>query len=356
MKFRNLITAAAIAALPFAAQAATLVIPAAGTGPGSNDSHWQTDVTLHSTAPRPVALTLTLQSGSRPSFQLTLEPRATVTLTDIVKTKFNVDAGTSAITIQADDRDAKSLGVTSRTINRSPNGVFGQDVPAINVDLANVAGDIAALPVGFSPISVRFNFGIYAVAPAVVKWELVRANGTVAASKEVTYAAAQHVQYNNGISSLLGATQENNDTVHAHVVSGRAFFYGSVINETGDPGYVPGLRTREDIRINFAGVDLDEDGTVDVADTDNDGVLDAPIDIYTSFFPNFFRIVATGEFGETVTYEIVEAETLDTHFLDGNGSLRVFASGNVKGTTGQILVRATTGGSSQVLVIPVRYR
>jgi hypothetical protein len=358
MKFRNVITAAAIAALPFAAQAATLVIPAAGTGPGSNDSQWQTELTIHTAAPRPVVLSIAFHSGtsSKPAVQVTLQPRQTLSINDIVKTKFGVEAGTGALTIEADDRDAKTLAITSRTFNTLPNAIYGQDVPAIDAAQANAAGDIAALPFHSPVAATRFNFGVFATTAATVKWEVVRANGTVAASKEVTYAANQHVQYNNGVNALLGVNLENNDTVRAHVLSGRAFFYGSVVNETGDPSYIPGIRMREDIRIQFAGIDLDENGTVDVADANEDGVLDAPIDVFTSFFPNFFRIVAEGEFGEDVTYEVIAAETLDTRFLDENGTLRVFASGNVKGTTGEIRVRATTGGSSEVLVIPVRFR
>ncbi len=359
MKFRNVITAAAIAALPFAAQAATLIVPAAGTGPGSNNSQWQSELTLHTAAPRAVELSIAFHSGtvSKPAVQVTLEPRQTLTIADIVKTKFGVEAGTGALTIEVDDRDAKTLAVTSRTSNFSPNGVFGQDIPAIDEAQAQGAGDIAALPF-YSPVaSARFNFGIFAVTDATVRWELVRANGTaVAATADVTYTANQHAQYNNGIAALLGATAENNDVVQAHVLSGRALFYGSVINETGDPSFVPGIRVREDIRIQFAGIDLDENGTVDVADADNDGVLDAPIDVFTSFFPNYFRIVAEGEFGESIEYEVVFAPELDAQLLDENGTLRIFASGNKKGTTGEIRVRAITGASSQVLVIPVRFR
>jgi hypothetical protein len=111
------------------------------------------------------------------------------------------------------------------------------------------------------------------------------------------------------------------------------------------------------VRIQFAGIDLDENGTVDIADANGDGVLDAPIDVFTSMFSNYYRVVAAGEFGEAVQYEVISAPSVEADLLDANGTLRIAAAGNVKGQTGEIRIRATAAdGSTTVLVIPVRYR
>jgi hypothetical protein len=358
MKFRNIITAAALAAMPFAAQAATLVIPAAGTGPGANGSQWQSELTLHTAAPRPVTLSLSLHQGSTVlgPVSITLEARETLSLQDVVRTEFGVTSGTGALIIEAADRDARTLAVTSRTFNTSPEGVFGQDIPAVDVADASGAGDVTALTGPSEGATSRFNFGLYAIDATRVKWELVRGDGTVAGTNELAYVAGQHAQHNAGIQSIFGVAPADNDTVHARVLNGRAIFYGSVVNATGDPSFVPGIRTREDIIINFEGLDLDENGTVDVTDADGDGVLDSRIDIVTSMFGEFFRIVAEGEFGETVAYEIVSTPSVEASLIDGNGRLRVLASGDVKGTNGELRIRAISGDSSTVLVIPVRYR
>ncbi|MFP5247424.1 MAG: hypothetical protein ACLGH0_12085 [Thermoanaerobaculia bacterium] len=357
MKFRNVITAAAIAALPFAAQAASFVVPAAGTGPGSNNSQWQSELTLHTAAPRAVSLLLTFHQASVPGapVEVTLQPKETVSIADVVKTKFGVVNGTGAIVIEVADRDAKTLAVTSRTFNTSAEGEFGQDIPAVEATNALRSGDIAAIAGPSVASGNRFNFGLYVTEEASIEWQLLRANGTVAATKTLTYDAGQHVQYNNGVKSLFEATAQNNDTVHAKVASGRAIFYGSVINATGDPTFVPGVRTREDVVIHFAGLDLDEDGTVDIGDTNEDGVLDATIDVASSLFPSYFRIVASDELGQPVTFEVVSSPA-QTELLDANGTLRVIAAGDVKGKTGEILIKATTGASSSVLTIPVRFK
>ncbi|HEY0156315.1 MAG TPA: hypothetical protein VGF28_03395 [Thermoanaerobaculia bacterium] len=355
MKFRNVIIAAALAALPFAAQAATLIVPAVGTGSGLNGSQWASNVTLHTAAPRPVTLALTLHQGTNVlgPVHVTLQPRTTVTLTDVARTQFGLTGGAGALVIEASDRDAKTLAVTSRTFNTTPDGVFGQDIPAADLTSASGAGDVTAIAAAADAAASRFNFGVYAVEATSVRWELVRADGTIAATRQDSFAAGQHAQFN---SSILGAAAENNDTLHARVLSGRALFYGSVINSTGDPSYVPGIRAREDIAIHFAGVDLDENGTIDIADANGDGILDAPVEIILTVYPEYFRILAGGEFGEAVQYEVVSAPRMDADLLDNFGRLRVAAGGNVTNTSAEIRVRATAGGSSTILVIPVTYR
>ena len=64
MKSKVVLTIAAIGLFTFAANAAEIIIPAAGTGAGANASHWQSDVLLHNVAPRTVDLTVTLHVGT----------------------------------------------------------------------------------------------------------------------------------------------------------------------------------------------------------------------------------------------------------------------------------------------------
>jgi hypothetical protein len=358
MKLKNILSAAAIAMLPVVAGAATIVVPAAGTGPGANNSQWQSELTFHSSAPRAIELSLSFHQGTNASapVAVTLQARETLSIADVVKTKFGVSAGTGAIVIDVADRDAKSLAITSRTFNASAAGEFGQDIPSYAIANDPAAGDIITLSAPSNVSAARFNFGVYAAGQTTVKWELVRANGTVATSKDVQYAAGEHVQYNGGVSTLFGASAENNDTVYARVQSGNLVAYGSAINnDSGDPSFVHAIRTREDILIHFLGIDLDENGTVDVADANNDGTLDTPLDITTSLFPNYFRVVAQGEFGETVTISLINAASV-VDILDANGTVRVTAFGDLKNTTGTITFRGTADGTTTTLTIPVRYK
>src|SRR5436190_5021127 len=136
MNIRRIITLAAVALLPLTAGAATFIVPAAGTGAGSNGSQWQTERTRHSTSS--VAMNVTLvfhdRNGAVETSAQTLAPRATAAIADIVKTRFNRDNATGAIEIAVDDAFAQKLAVISRTFNLSENGEFGQDIPAVRVE------------------------------------------------------------------------------------------------------------------------------------------------------------------------------------------------------------------------------
>src|SRR5262249_61805370 len=119
----------------------------------------------------------------------------------------------------------------------------GQDVPAVKISDAATAGDTIVLQAPSSATDARFNFGIYAATAATVRWELVRADGSLAASLDQSLGAGTQQQFNSGIVTLLGSTAQDNDTVQALVTSGNAIAYGSAVNNaSGDPTFVPGIR------------------------------------------------------------------------------------------------------------------
>jgi hypothetical protein len=356
MRFRNTLSMAALCLFALTTGAATIVVPAAGTGPGANGSQWQTELTLHSAAPRAVSALVSFHQGTNVlgPVTVTLTPRQTLSIADIAKTKFNLDSANGALVIEIADRDARHLAVASRTTNHSAAGEFGQDVPAVKIADAASAGDIATIPGPSDATTSRFNFGIYAVNATNVTWQLVRADGTIAKTKDASYAAGEAALYGFGTSTFLGTEAKNNDTVYARVTSGNAIFYGSSINSTGDPTFIPATRTRDDIHINLLGVDLNQDGTIDIADADGDGRLDGTLEIANMGFPNFFRLFATGEFGESVQFEIVSSPGDAT--VDAQGNLVAAGDARLAGTTSQIVVRATVGTSTTLFTIPVRFR
>lgn len=353
----NRILATAITLLPLAANAATLVIPAAGTGPGAYDSKWQSDVTLHNTSSQAIPVKFTYFSQAAPaSATITVAPRSTQTIADIVKNKFAAEAGTGAIVAEVADDAASRLVINSRTVNVSVDGTFGQDVPAIDVKNAATAGDLVVISGPATATAERFNFGLFALANTTVRWELLRADGTIAATSDQTYTTNTQKQYNAGVASLFNTTAADNDTVHATVKEGSAIFYGSTINqESGDPTFVPALRARADLRITFTGVDLDENGTADLLDADRDGVVDEPLVAYVSAFPNYFRLLVEGAGNTQATFTILETPAA-AQLLDSNGTIMLAGTGDMIGKTGTLKVRVTVGDESAVINIPVLFR
>src|SRR5213592_3460810 len=254
MNMKRIITLAAMALLPVAASAATFVVPAAGTGGGANGSQWQTELTLHSTSSTVMTVNLVFhdRNGAAETSSVQLAPRSTVALSDVVKTRFNREAATGAIEIIVDDAFATKLAIASRTFNTSENGEFGQDIPAINLADAAVAGHTVVLAAPANAIDNRFNGGLYAATAASVRWELVRADGTTVKSIETDYAAGTQNQYNLMAETFFGESAANSDAILATITKGTVIGYGSAINNrTGDPNYVPGVETTSDIRVQF---------------------------------------------------------------------------------------------------------
>jgi hypothetical protein len=356
MNVKRIIATIAAVLLPLAANATTLVIPASGTGPGSNDSHWQTELTLHNTSVSTITATLTFHDnfGAAGTTTVDIAPRATITLADVVANRFGRSTATGAIEVTFDSAFAQKLTVSSRTFNKSANGEFGQDIPAIDLAAVPDTGSIIVLSGPSSSTQAHFNFGVYATSAATVQWELIRADGSVAATKEVPYIAGEQIQYGNGISTLFANSPADNDTVHAVVTSGRALAYGSVVNDaSGDPTYVPGVLARADLRINFAGVDFGDSGRISVADTNHDGVLDHSIDVQTGTWPIAFRIVVNST--TPATFELLNAPP-ELRFFDTRGGIAWSPSANSAGTTLNLKIRVTADGATEVITIPVNIR
>src|SRR5438874_974165 len=113
MHVKHFITAATIALLPLAASAATYVVPAAGTGPGANNSHWQSELTLHNLALRTLTVSLTYHDTNGPSEPVSVDvaPQSTIALADVVKTRFGRQSATGGLSIVVADIDAKKLAI-----------------------------------------------------------------------------------------------------------------------------------------------------------------------------------------------------------------------------------------------------
>jgi hypothetical protein len=353
MKVTRILAAILATLLPLAAGATTLVIPASGTGPGANDSHWQTELTLHNLSASPVTATLTFHdvTGAAGTSTVTVAPRATVAIADVVANRFGRSAATGAIEVTFDSAFAKKLTVSSRTFNKSATGDFGQDIPAVDQSAIPDAGSTIVLSGPSSASDSHFNFGVYADSASTIQWDLVRADGSIAASNEISYAAGTQVQYGVGVSTLFKADAQDNDTVHAIVTSGRAIAYGSVVNNiSGDPTYVPGLIALPDTRIDFAGVAFGNNPRVDVADANHDGVLDRPLDVPTGTWPVSFRLVVNA--ATPVKFELLNAPA-QLRFFDANGGLTFWPDASSSGTTLNLKVRVTADGTTEIITIPL---
>lgn len=360
MNFRSLILTFALGALalPAFGAASDLIIPVTGTVAGADESQWQGELTIHNASSEAVAINATLHTntGATITESIVLDARSTVSYQNAIEELFDLESGTGAIVLEIPQSAAGQIAITSRIMNLSPAGRFGQDVPAVQANRTLRSGSTAAIPGPAVVSDTRFNFGVFAIQESEVAWRLLSSTGDLIAEKTVGYDEGEHVQYNQGIATFFEATAADGMTVHARVLEGEVLAWGSIIAaSTGDPTYVPGFEVRERFAVEFAGVDLDENGTVDVFDADNDGVLDAPITVFAGLFPNYFRVVVNPTSAGNPDLTLIEAPG-EFALIDAQGTVQVAASASDRGTSYDLVVRASDGFSASDLVIPIIYR
>lgn len=346
-----------LAATAVQAESFRLVVPVAANTPGANGTNWKSELTLHNVGREtiPVALSFHYSLGAISNATVSVSPRQRLSIDDVVGSKFGV-SGVGAIEISIDQRFAGKLAVHSRSYNLTPKGSLGQDVPALPLSAALVSKDTGVLAGPSDQNSSRFNFGIYTLEPSTVRWSLIRQDGTEAVFTEVTYGTGTQAQYNRGVETLLHSDPKDNDTIHATVQSGSAFVYGSTIDQVnGDPTYIGGFRTRENEGVEFIGIDINDDGIVDIADADGNGVLDAPLTIGTGPFGSFFRVVVSDPEGASVSFSLAEPNR-DVRFVDSNGRIGWSPSASLIGKSGVLKLLVNDGSDVTTLTIPVVFR
>ncbi|MDP9359860.1 MAG: DUF11 domain-containing protein [Acidobacteriota bacterium] len=208
-------------------------------------ANWQTDVRLFNPSTSIVKATLTFysQNGGNPqSKDVLLAPGQVQTFDAALKNIFGIsnDGGALHIATTA----TTPLVATARTYNQTPNGTYGQFIPAVT------ANDAAAL--GSRPLQIlqieesdryRTNVGFAEVTGKGARIEVtaVPSDSKVAASTQIDLSPNQFIQYPQMLRSM-GLTNMYNARVSVKVISGqgRVTAYASVIDmQTNDPTFVP---------------------------------------------------------------------------------------------------------------------
>src|SRR6266542_6480290 len=102
---KRIVGITSLALLPFTAGAATLIIPAAGTGPGANGSQWSTELVIHNASSLLADIQLKYHdsTGTSPVRAFVVGARTTVMSPDVVRNIFGKASGTGAVEIDVDD-------------------------------------------------------------------------------------------------------------------------------------------------------------------------------------------------------------------------------------------------------------
>jgi uncharacterized repeat protein (TIGR01451 family) len=207
---------------------------------------WRTDMRIFNGGTTPQAASLVFYpqnvGGSSPSTQsVTINPGEVKTLDNILQSIFgqtNVGGAMHILTMSN-----SSLIVTGRTYNLTPNGTFGQFIPAVTPFDAVGKGDrsLQILQVEDS-VRYRTNLGLAEVTGNAVSVEVTIVLPDSKVTPKLTFTMQPNEFRQIGIIRDLGLGNTYNARISVRVLDGdgRVTAYGSVIDMiTQDPTYVP---------------------------------------------------------------------------------------------------------------------
>lgn len=331
------------------------VIPVVAKAGGAYGSTWQSDLTLFNAGKKAVDVTLSYQptghAGNAVVRTTTVQPGAVFAEDDILGW-FGLQ-GSGSLTLAYADEAKTSLGVTSRTYASTEAGSFGQSVPAVPADQAVAAGAELFLVLPSHPEAERFNFGIASIEASTVAWQLVAADGSVAAQVDKTYAAGAQEQY-NGTDAFFGAG--GGRLVKAVLTQGKAIIYGSrVDNGTNDGSFLLAQKLQSNQAPLLLGVDAASNGSLDYRDADGDNLLDSPIPFSTSFLFNYlFTISARDPEGDPLTFRLVNPPTGMMLTDDQAGTVYYAPSKQDINKTIQLSVEISDGFTTTIATLPLQ--
>jgi uncharacterized repeat protein (TIGR01451 family) len=235
----------------------TMIIPAVANADGIN-AHFQSDVRVANTSPQLIKYQLTFipsgDSGFTKGAQTTfsIEPGRTIALDDILRSFFGTGTSNAMgvlqikpLTTTSSSTSSIAFGplanlvsfASSRTFNLTPNGTFGQYVPA--VPYANFAdkSTVLSLQQIAQNAKTRSNLGLVEGSgnPADLLIRVFGGNGQQITSFTQHLNGGQHTQLNSFLFERGITLEDGRVEVQVTSSSGKVTAYASVLdNETSD--------------------------------------------------------------------------------------------------------------------------
>ncbi|HEX8619147.1 MAG TPA: hypothetical protein VF911_16315 [Thermoanaerobaculia bacterium] len=249
----------------------SLIFPVVGHATGVNDSLFESDVRVTNltakTMKYALSFTPSATEGTQTSIESTIEiaSGATLALDDVVASLFGVGTNSSA-TGMLEVRPLTTTSTTSsslvskvpqsaikplntagasRTYNFTPNGTFGQFIPAIRYSdfvgkaAAGAPANVLSLQQVAQSSAFRANFGFAEASgqPADLAVRVYHASGALLATIPVSLKGREHRQI-NAMLAANGITELTDGRVEVEVVGGTGkvtAYVSEVDNKTNDP-------------------------------------------------------------------------------------------------------------------------
>jgi len=224
----------------------SLYIPGSAHLDGAGGTHWRTDVAVYNPGTATATYTVELlkrghESSTPEARTYNLSGGASVRYPDVLKTLFGF-SGAAALRITP---AVGGIAVNSRTYNQTPDGTFGQFIPAVR-SVRSITAGVTAVLTQLSDSAVtddgyRTNIGFVNTTGKTIHVlaELHSGDGAALGTKDVTLRAYEYKQTDRIFRSVTSATLANCYAL-LRTPGGAFLAYGSVVdNRSGDPVYVP---------------------------------------------------------------------------------------------------------------------
>ena len=225
-----------------------LILPSVGSGPGAQNSEWDTTIWVHnpSSATANVTFDFYLRNQANPvpsaTYLDTIPPGDTRRYTGVMQAMFGLDAF-GAIHIHADERVMVNGRIFSTPASGTGRDSSGQFFAAVPADFSIGAGEDATIlgvyqtsPPNDSEYRYKFGFAEVTGEMATVRVTAVDDDGTILASQHYPLGANEPRQYTIG--NLINGINSENVTIEIEVVggTGRVVAFGSgLANASNDP-------------------------------------------------------------------------------------------------------------------------
>ena len=228
-----------------------MVFPAVGSLGGIGGSYWQSDLTMHNPLRVPVVLRLRYVAGQvSVDRNLTLSPRQTLSLPDVVRTFFGSSGAVGTLWIE--HREGRAPVAVVKTSDVAHGGRASVEQPLTGLDSATAATETAELAiVGIAaapPNGRRINVGVVNIGriPATFRVSVRDRHGRMIGKSVESGVPEGQVWFVNGVEDQVGVKLDETMTLRVTVIAGTGVGFATVVDARGDSEFIAAIPAQQE--------------------------------------------------------------------------------------------------------------
>lgn len=227
-----------------------MVFPAVGSLEGLGGSYWQSNLTLHNPLRAPIRLSLRYVAGEiSVDRRITLLPRQTLSLPDVVRTFFGAHGAVGTLWIE--HRESQVPVAVVKTADVAHNAHASVEQPLTIRDAARAQTDVAELAIvgipAAPPEGRRVNVGVVNIGtiPATFRVSVRDRNGRAVGKSVESGVPEDQVWFVNSVEDQVGVKLDESMTVRITAIAGTGVGFATVVGATGDSEFIAAIPAQQ---------------------------------------------------------------------------------------------------------------